>query len=120
MVCHFDRRIIGPLFFETSRNAEAYQELIEQFITLLQVDERNCWFQQDRATAHTAAPTVVILHEFFGRNLISKGLWPPRFPDLTSPDFFFVQLLERHCLSEQSARSKAVEDEYCLCHRTGK
>ena len=31
---------------------------------------------------------MVILHEFFGENLISKGLWPPRFPDLTSPDFF--------------------------------
>jgi len=38
------RRIIGPLFFETSINAEAYQELIHQFIALLQVDERNCWF----------------------------------------------------------------------------
>jgi hypothetical protein len=29
-----------------------------------------------------------ILHEFFGEKLISKGLWPPRSPDLTSPDFF--------------------------------
>jgi hypothetical protein len=40
-------RIIGPLFFETSVHAEAYKELIQQFIALLQVDERNCWFQQD-------------------------------------------------------------------------
>jgi hypothetical protein len=38
-------QIIGPLFFETSINAEAYQELIQQFIALLKVDERNCWFQ---------------------------------------------------------------------------
>jgi hypothetical protein len=81
-------RIIGPLFFETSINAEAYQELIQQFIALLQVDERNCWLQQDNATAHTAASIMVILHEFFGENVISKGLWPPRSPDLTSPDFF--------------------------------
>ena len=80
-------RIIGPLFFETNINSEAYQELIQQFITLLQVDERKCWFQQDSATAHTAASTMVILHEFFGENVISKGLWPPRSPDLTSPDF---------------------------------
>ena len=71
------RRIIGPLFFETSINAEAYRELIQQFIALLQVDERNCWFQQDSATAHTAASTMVILYEFFSENLISKGLWPP-------------------------------------------
>ena len=88
------RRIIGPLFFETSINAEAYQELIQQFIALLQVDERNCWFQQDSATAHTAASTMVILHEFFGENLISKGLWPPRSPDLTSPDFFLWSYLK--------------------------
>ena len=65
-------RIIGPLFIETSTNAEAYQELIQQFIALLQVDERNCWFQQESATAHTAASTMVILHGFFGENLISK------------------------------------------------
>ena len=111
------RRIIGPLFFETSINAQAYQELIQQFIALLKVDEGNCWFQQESATAHTAASTtsMVILHEFFSENLISKGLWPPRSPDLTSPGFF-LWLLERHCLSEQSARPK-VEDEYYSCHR---
>lgn len=28
------------------------------------------------------------LREFFGERIISKGLWPPRSPDLTSPDFF--------------------------------
>ena len=88
------RRIIGHLFSETSINAEAYQVLIQQFIALLQVDERNCWFQQDSATAHTAASTMVILHEFFGENLISKGLWPPRSPDLTSPNFFLWSYLK--------------------------
>ena len=82
------RRIIAPLFFETTINAEAYQELIQQFIALLQVDERNCWFHQGSATAHTAASTMEILHEFFSENVISKGVWPPRSPDLTSPDFF--------------------------------
>jgi hypothetical protein len=81
-------QIIGPLFFETSINAEAYQELIQPLIALLKVDERYCWFQQDSATAHTAACTMVILHEFFGENIISKGLLSPRSPDITSPDFF--------------------------------
>ena len=81
------------------------------------MDERNCWFQQDSATAHTAASTMVILHDFFSENLISKGLRPLRSPDLTSPDFFFVELLERRCLTEQSARPKAVEDEYYSRHR---
>jgi hypothetical protein len=88
------RRIIGPLFFETSINAEAYQELIQQFITLLKVDERDCWFQQDSATSHIAACTMVILHECFGENVISKGLWPPRSPDLASPGFFLWSYLK--------------------------
>ena len=88
------RRIIGPLFFETSINAEAYEELIQQFIALLLVDECNCWFQQDSATAHTTASTMEILHEFFGKNVISKGVWPPRSPDLTSTDFFMWSYLK--------------------------
>jgi hypothetical protein len=58
------------------------------------VDERNCWFQQDSATAHIAASTMELLHEFFGEKLISKGLWPPRSPDLTSPDFFLWSYLK--------------------------
>jgi hypothetical protein len=103
------------LFFET----KVYQELIQQFIALLQVDERNCWFQHDSATAHTAASTMVILHEFFGENIISKGLWSPRSPDLTSPDFFLWSYL-KDTLSQQSARPKEVEDEYYSCHRRGK
>ena len=65
------RRIIGPLFFETSINAE---ELIQQFIALLQVDARNCWFQQDSANAHIAASTMVILQEFFGENVIRGNI----------------------------------------------
>ena len=31
-----------------------------------------------------------------------------------------VALLERQCLSDQSARPKAVEDEYYSCHRRSK
>ena len=53
------------------------------------MDERNCWFQQDSATAHTAASTMVILYEFFGENLISKGS-----PYLTSSDFFLWSYLK--------------------------
>ena len=93
-MCHLRRRIIGPLFFKTSINAEAYQELIQKFIALLRVDKRNCWFQQDSATLHTAASTMVIMHEFFGENLISKRLWLPRSPDLTSPDYFLWSYLK--------------------------
>jgi hypothetical protein len=35
-----------------------------------------------------------IVHKFFGENVISKGVWPPRSPDLTSPDFFLCSYLK--------------------------
>ena len=58
------------------------------------MDELNCWFQQDSATVHTVASTMEILHEFFGENVISKGVLPLRSPDLTSPDFFLWSYLK--------------------------
>ena len=87
---------------------------------LLQVDERNCWFQQDSATAHIAASTMVILHEFFGENLISKGLWPPRSPDLTSTDLFLWSYLKDTVYRSNPRDLKTVEDEYYSCHRRSK
>jgi hypothetical protein len=47
------------------------------FISLLEIDEQDCWFQQDKATAHTANSTMQMLSEFFGGRIISQNLWPP-------------------------------------------
>jgi len=41
------RRIVRPLFFHNTIDGTVYRELITQFITLLNTDERVCWFQQD-------------------------------------------------------------------------
>jgi hypothetical protein len=40
------RRIIGPIFFSETITAERYQELIMNFISLLEAEEQDCWFQQ--------------------------------------------------------------------------
>jgi hypothetical protein len=47
------------------------------FISLLEVDEQDCWFQQDGATAHTANSTTQMSSEFFGGRIISRNLQPP-------------------------------------------
>ncbi len=60
-------RIIGPIFFETTVNGEVYQDIITQFIALLEEDERDCVFQQDGACTHTVCETIEFLHEFFGK-----------------------------------------------------
>lgn len=82
------KRIVGPIFFTETITAERYQDIIMQFVALLEADERHCWLQQDGATAHTANSTMIMLREFFGEHIISRGLWPPRSPDLSPPDFF--------------------------------
>ncbi|KAJ9576584.1 hypothetical protein L9F63_025521 [Diploptera punctata] len=46
------------------------------------------YFQQDGATCHTSNASMAEIQSFFGDRVISKGLWPPRSPDLTIPDFF--------------------------------
>jgi hypothetical protein len=46
------------------------------------------YFQQDNATAHTANATMVAVREVFEDRIISRGLWPPRSPDLSFCDFY--------------------------------
>jgi hypothetical protein len=66
------------------------------FIFLLEVDEQDCWFQQDGATAHTANSTMQMLSEFFGGCIISLNLWSSRSPDLSPPDFYLWGFLKEN------------------------
>lgn len=53
----------------------------------LEEAERDCLFQTDRTTAHTANTTGP-LQEFFGDFSIWSGLSPFRAEDVTPPDLF--------------------------------
>jgi hypothetical protein len=83
------RRFIGPIFFDPTVTSAVYADIVQQFVALLNEDERYCWYQQDGATCHTSNETVTPLKQFFDDRIISKNLWPPRSPDLTHPDFSF-------------------------------
>ena len=39
-------------------------------------------------TSHTSHASMAEIQSFFGDCVISKGLWPPRLPNLTLPDYF--------------------------------
>ncbi len=88
------RRVIGPIFFDKSTDSDVYTGIIQNFIALLEEDERYTWFQQDGATAHTAKKIMDVLTEFFEDRIISKGTWPARSPNLTPPDFFLCAYLK--------------------------
>ena len=92
-------RIIGPYFFEDdngdaiSVNGHRYRQMIQEYLLpeIRDNNTENTFFQQDGATAHTAAATMQMLKVIFPNRLISRFgdiLWPPRSPDLSAPDFF--------------------------------
>jgi hypothetical protein len=56
--------MIGPIFCRETVTALSNQKLlvIMTFITLLQLEEQDSWFQQDGATAHIAISIIYMLH----------------------------------------------------------
>jgi hypothetical protein len=109
------RRIIGPIFFSETITAERYQELIMNSISLSEVDEQDCWFQQDGATAKTANSAMQMSSECFADRIISRNLWPPRSPDLPSPDFYLWGLLKEN-VYKKSAHIWRIETKYWAVH----
>jgi len=64
--------------------------MLQNFLRPALADNPEMWFQQDRATTHTAPATMQFLRQIFGERLISKNSgfnWPAR-SDLTSPNYF--------------------------------
>jgi hypothetical protein len=63
--------------------------MFQDFVNQLDDEELSLGFyQQDGATCHTSAARMAEIESFFPGRIISKGLWPPRSPDLTPPDIF--------------------------------
>ena len=83
-------RIIGPIFFENTITSKRYiHNILEPFFNqLTEQEKQQGWFQKDGATAHTASVSMAAVGEVFGDRVIFRGLWPPRSPDLTPPDFY--------------------------------
>jgi hypothetical protein len=77
-------------------NTDIYPQIFENFYSQLTENERQqCFFQQDGATCHTSHHPLPSIHETFTEErAVSKGLWPPRSPDLSSCDFYLWAYLK--------------------------
>lgn len=94
--CAMSRCKIFVVFFNETVNSVRYIEMVNQFVGSLSEEELNkAWFQQDNAPAHTADVTLDHLNRVFSGRLISKGLWPPRSPDLSPLDFYLWGYLKQ-------------------------
>jgi hypothetical protein len=75
--------------------SEVYCNFIHELIESFTEEEiLFAWLQQDNAPAHTSRFTLRQLDMYFGDRIIGKGLWPPRSPDLSPPDFFLWGFLK--------------------------
>jgi hypothetical protein len=89
------RRIIGPIFLEETVNTQIYINIFSTFVSQLEDEElQRGFFQQDGATCHMSSDSIAEIESFFEDRIIAKGLWPPRSPDLTPPDFFLWGILK--------------------------
>ena len=91
--------LFDPCFFEDEDGraitvtSQPYTEMIDEFLSPRLPPDHNLWFQQFGATADTAVMSMAALCRLFPLRVISRFgdvPWPPRSPDLTASDFFFL------------------------------
>jgi hypothetical protein len=89
-------RITKPIFYNNTVNATRYvNNILSPFFAELTEEERLYGIsQQDSATAHTAYISLETLREVFSDCIISRGLWPPRSPDLAPCDLYLWRSLK--------------------------
>ena len=86
-----DNRIFFTFFGETSIAPRDIKQLFRPFAKTLTQTEKEGYYQQDGASAHTAGISIAEVEKVFGPRIISRTrpiAWPPRSPDLTPPDFY--------------------------------
>jgi hypothetical protein len=71
------------------------KNILRSFLAELTEGEKlYCYFQQDSAIDPTAHVSLEALRKVFDGLVISRGLWPPRSPDLTPCDFYLWESLK--------------------------
>jgi hypothetical protein len=111
---------VGPYFFEeggetVTVNFNPYCETLEKFLRprLEEFHSEDFWFQQDRATAHTARRSLRILTEFFPSRLVPlrgdiRSLACS--PDLTTCDIFLWGYLKAEVDKHRPQILKALKN----------
>jgi hypothetical protein len=94
-------------------NSNRYvNDILNPFFNQLTAEERQYgYFQQVNATAHTANASMVAIREVFEDRIISRGLWPPRSPDLSFCDFYLWGNLKGKVYKNNPRSTEALQNE---------
>jgi len=63
------------------------------------------YIQQDGTTSHRAHISMASLDDVFADRIISKTIWPPRSPDFSPPDFFFLWVAMKNSAYSNNPRT---------------
>jgi len=95
--------------------SQRYTEMINEFLSPnLPPNSGTLWFQQDGATAHTVGISFAAFRRLFPQRVISRFgdvPWPPRSPDLTTPDFFLWAFLPSTRPTDLHALKENIREE---------
>jgi hypothetical protein len=105
-------RIIGPIFFDSTVNADVYLTILEEFYSQLTEQEcEYCSFQQDGAISHTSERSLARVYETFtAERTVSKGSWPPSSPDLLTCDFYLWGYLKGRMHEQNPRKIEELKD----------
>jgi hypothetical protein len=99
-------KLFGPYFYDGTLTGIRYLDFLSNQLPIFMEDiplniRAHLFFQQDGAPAHNA----LIVHEYLEQAFNHRWMgtrgpveWPPRSPDLTPLDFFFMGTSEDGCL----------------------
>ena len=121
------QHLLGPYFFEGTVNGPNYLHMLQTWL-IPQLEEKGLteriWLQQDGAPAHYALAVREFLNEHFPGRWIGRGSverpaplkWPPRSPDLSTPDNSLWGVIKEHVSARRYATNEelrnAVEDAF--------
>ena len=111
-----------PFFFENEQgaavtvNGKRYRAMLNEFLfpKIEEDDMGDIWFQQDRATCHTANVTNDLLRTVFENRIISRNSdvnWPPRSCDLILLDYFLWGAVKDKCYANHPKTIEALKYE---------
>ena len=114
--------IIGTIFFDNEQgaavtvNGERYCAMLSEFLfpKIEEDDMVDIWFQQDKATCHTANVTIDLLRTVFENRMIGRKSdvnWPPRNCDLTPLDYFLWGAVKDKCYANHPETIEATKHE---------
>ncbi|GFQ77624.1 transposable element Tc3 transposase [Trichonephila clavata] len=82
------RRIIGPIFISSTVDSTVYINIITEFISSLNSDERYAWLQQKGATCPTSWESMEVLTESFDDHF--QKILDTTFTGFVNYEFFFL------------------------------